>query len=739
MSISKKIVLFVVSILVLSMAFSLFLVTGENAKFNEKVSSDRVKTAVSDLQGAFSEYMESAKQDANMIAGNAMVIKGVSGNDTAALKSALDSSDTGSKLSGIDIADKNGNALFSQNAAQSAGNLQTESCMQSALQGQSQTVLGQSPMGLLVCTSGAPIKDANGKVLGAVITRTIFDNSTFVDGLKTLHNTDFTIFAGDVRVATTIMQNGKRVTGTKLDPKIADVVLKQGQAYAGKATILGEQYLCYYEPLKSESGSIIGVLFAGLPQTEAEMATVSTLKQVMIFMPILFVVMLIILSIYMNKTIRRPMMAISAASTELARGNTDIDVDIRSKDELGVLSRSFKEMVLAIDTLLSDVKELTAEASDGNLSARADTGRHQGRYREIIDSVNQTLNDITEPEKEAADVLNQMKIGNLNASMTGTYVGDNAVFKDAINDTIFSIRGYITEIAEVLSKMAKGDLTQRISQEYKGDFNELKESINTIFDSFNKTLSQINDASDQVANGTKQVSAGSQRISEGATEQASAIEQLSATISGIAGQTRQNALSANSANELSNNAKGDALSGNEHMLQLLGAMREISESSDNISKIIKVIDDIAFQTNILALNAAVEAARAGIHGKGFAVVAEEVRNLAQKSANAAKETTDLIERSIRNVQSGSAIADQTALAMGNIVSGVEQVTLLVSSIATSSKEQALGIAQINDGIGQLSQVVQTNSATAQESAAASEELSGQAELLSSMVTKFNLA
>ena len=296
----------------------------------------------------------------------------------------------------------------------------------------------------------------------------------------------------------------------------------------------------------------------------------------------------------------------------------------------------------------------------------------------------------------------------------------------------------LIQIVGAANRIADGDLDVSVEVSSRDEVGILAQAFKKMTENLNEVMYNISAAAEQVASGSKQVSDSSMALSQGATEQASTVEELTASLEEISSQTRMNADNANQANAYAESAKANASLGNAQMQEMLRAMDEINDSSSSISKIIKVIDEIAFQTNILALNAAVEAARAGQHGKGFAVVAEEVRNLAARSANAAKETTAMIEGSIKKVEGGTKIANETASALNSIVDGVSRVASLVGEIAVASSEQASGIEQINQGIVQVSEVVQTNSATSEESAAASEELAGQAELLKDQVSRFTL-
>ncbi|MFH0920619.1 MAG: methyl-accepting chemotaxis protein [Fibrobacterota bacterium] len=380
------------------------------------------------------------------------------------------------------------------------------------------------------------------------------------------------------------------------------------------------------------------------------------------------------------------------AMQKISDGDVGMDIAVKgSQDEIGP---ALKKMVMALRGLIGEVKTLTLAADEGRLSERGDAGKYKGAYGEIVNGVNGILDAVAKP---------------------------------------------INEAMETMSAAAQKDLRKRITGDYKGQFVEFKDNINLAIQSLDDALSQVHSAVAQVSSGSNQISAGSQTLSQGAQEQASSIEEVSSSLEEMAAMTKQNAENAGQAKTLSGVARNSAEQGNNAMGRMSSAIDLIKKSSDETAKIVKTIDEIAFQTNLLALNAAVEAARAGEAGRGFAVVAEEVRNLAQRSAEAAKNTAHLIEQSVKNAEGGVAISTEVAKFLREIMDGSKKVNDLVAEISAASNEQNRGIEQVNVAVNQMNQVVQQNAANSEESAAAAEEMSSQAQELQAMINTFMLS
>ena len=347
---------------------------------------------------------------------------------------------------------------------------------------------------------------------------------------------------------------------------------------------------------------------------------------------------------------------------------------------------------------------------------------------------------IKTPISEIENAAIKMAEGDLNVKISYTSKDELGVLAAQVGRLIHKLQVIIEDENKFLAKMAEGDFTvdSTCEEAYTGGFYPLLVSFRSIADKLNDTMLQISQSSSQVASGADQVSNGAQALAQGATEQAGSVQELASTIDEISNKVNQNADNARQASKAAGCVSAKMDVSKEKMQQMTRAMGDISSCSSEIGKIMKIIGDIAFQTNILALNAAVEAARAGAAGKGFAVVADEVRNLANKSTEASENISALIENSLMAVKNGTQIADDTAQSLIQAVNDVNEMTGIIEQISEASSDQADSIAQIIVGIDQISSVVQTNSATAEESAAASEELSSQSQLMKSLVGRFKL-
>ena len=421
----------------------------------------------------------------------------------------------------------------------------------------------------------------------------------------------------------------------------------------------------------------------------------------------------------------------------LADGDFSVELP-KMPQEKQVFNKVADTMKNNIISVNKEISILIKSVNDGNLVYRCDASTFKGDWRKMLEDLNTLMVEVQRPISEVNSILQEVSQGDFSRKITETYKGDFNVIKNSINFTTTNLTNYIQEIAKVLDKIANSDLQVEIETNFLGEFAQIKTSINTIADKLNSVFLDFNSSSDQVLTGARQMAENSLSLSDGATNQTVSVKTLNDVIEQIDTQIATSVGKSRDVYDLSDIAKTNARTGEQAMKNMLNSMDKISQSSQDIAKIMKVIDDIAFQTNLLALNAAVEAARAGAHGKGFAVVAEEVRNLAARSQKAAKETDELIENSLRTVEEGTKLAGSTDKALAEIVNSIDKMSEIITDISSLSNEQAEGVFQIVGSINDVSAVVVRNSASAEEAAAASEELTSQAEVLRSMIAAFRL-
>ena len=468
----------------------------------------------------------------------------------------------------------------------------------------------------------------------------------------------------------------------------------------------------------------------------------------------------------------------------IAEGNLPPLITDDYRGDFVHVKNNFNAAIQTLLTMTEEMNELIAQQKEGYLSYRMNPDQLKGVYKSILDGVNQSLDNIILPVTDVISLLDQYSNGNIQQEMRDLpgdqrmlsnsmnriranlrnlihemtklvqgavngeinvrgnvkgFAGDFAKIIDGVNKTLEAFSDPMKDAMNVMEQIANKNLTERVTGHYKGEFGIFKENINSATKDLENALLQVDSAVYQIQGGSVEISNSSQNLASGTSQQASSLEEISASLEEMNELTKNVADNSAQAKNLSEQSLNSVLEGEKSMEEMNVSMEDINKSSIETAKIIKTIDEIAFQTNLLALNAAVEAAHAGEAGKGFAVVAEEVKNLALRSAEAAKSTAELIDTSTRNTDKGMKIVDEVTKSFTEIKHNFEKVNLIVNEISAASDEQAQGIDQINSGIVEMNNLTQKNAANAEEFSSAAEELNSQAAELKGMVDEFELS
>ena len=423
----------------------------------------------------------------------------------------------------------------------------------------------------------------------------------------------------------------------------------------------------------------------------------------------------------------------------ISKGDIPEAITDKYNGDFNDIKNNLNNCIGVMNGLLKETDGLVKATVDGKLDTRGAADKFPGGWGTLVGGVNKLVDAFVGPINVTAEYVDRISKGDIPEPITDKYNGDFNEIKNNLNNCIEALSALIVEDGgKVLEAAADKDLSMRLSGSYQNQFNVMKDNINKVVENLDQALQQVAQGTEQVSSAGQQISSGSQSLAQGANEQASSLEEVSSSLEEMASMTKQNAENANQAKKLAGDANNNAAQGKQAMTRMSESINKIKESSDQTAKIVKTIDEIAMQTNLLALNAAVEAARAGEAGRGFAVVAEEVRNLAQRSAQAAKNTADMIAESVKNAEEGVKIAGEVAKSFESIATGNGKVNDLIAEIAAASGEQSQGIDQVNNAVAQMDKVTQQNAANSEESASAAEELSSQAEELQNMVAQFTL-
>lgn len=483
---------------------------------------------------------------------------------------------------------------------------------------------------------------------------------------------------------------------------------------------------------KVESNSVfLGTITIGI-QLDKRNNALNSAKAATLLVTLAMIAIFILVTIFIANMIIKPIQRITTIAREISLGKLNQNITMNGNDEIGDLTNTFKEMIIS----QKQRADVANQISQGNLNVDFKVlseddilGNAMNTMKDSIRAVIEDANKLTEAavEGQLDFRANDVKHG-----------GDFRKIISGFNNTLDAILGPINIVVDVMNQMAKHDLTARINGDFRGKHAKIVNTLNMAVEHLDKSLCSVANLIHQVSISTREISNGNQSVANGASDQASSLEEISSSLQQMSSIISQNTSNADEAKELAQSAQSTTSKGVESMNELSVAIEKIKNSSDETSKIVKTIDEIAFQTNLLALNAAVEAARAGEAGKGFAVVAEEVRNLAMRSAEAAKDTAILIEESIKNANSGVELNAKVLNNLREIDEQVIKVGEVMAEIAAASIEQTQGIEQVNTSVEQMNQLTQQTAANSEESASAAEELASQAMNMKEMIEKFKI-
>ncbi|MFD0912636.1 methyl-accepting chemotaxis protein [Methylophilus luteus] len=435
----------------------------------------------------------------------------------------------------------------------------------------------------------------------------------------------------------------------------------------------------------------------------------------------------------------KPLSVTSSYLDNIAKGNIPAKINEQYQGDYSLIINNLNTCIDAVNALVADANELALAAQNGALSTRADTSKHNGDFRKVIEGVNGTLDAVVKPLTITSEYLDNIAKGQIPARITDHYPGDYSQIIDNLNTSIEAVNNLVADTNLLAEAAGEGRITVRAdADKHQGDFRKIIEGVNSTLDMVVDPIIAVTEAVETITTAANEISSGNADLSARTEQQASSLEETAASMEELASTVKQNAENAKQANQLALTASDVAVKGGAVVNEVVATMSAINESAKKIEDIISVIDGIAFQTNILALNAAVEAARAGEQGRGFAVVAGEVRNLAQRSASAAKEIKELITDSVNKTTEGTRLVENAGNTMEDVVSSVQRVADIISEISAASAEQTTGIDQVNQAVTSMDETTQQNAALVEEAAAAAESLVDQANQLADAISQFKL-